>query len=95
MQEHESISAPNEPGQTGHRGGNLFSQFLRSFKKLKEPVYVDGYMKKSQSDEFVMFSESPRSADWSEIAVRNVRELEYFGREFIPEGICAKVRLTL
>ena len=95
MQEHESNSANDGPEATRHQGGNIISGFLRSFAKPKEPVYVDGYMKKGQSEDFVMFSESPRSATWSEIAVRNVRELEYFGREFIPDGVCAKVRLTL
>jgi hypothetical protein len=52
-------------------------------------------MKKAEEDDYVMFSESPRAATWAQISVRKVRTLEYFGREFIPDGVCAKVRLTL
>jgi len=85
----------NGPTQMRTPGGNVFSTFLRSFVKAKGPVHVEGYMKKGQSDDLVMFSESPKSANWSEIAVRNVRELEYFGRELVSDGVCAKVRLTL
>ncbi len=75
--------------------GNTLIDFLKSVSGSKAPVSVDGYMKKTESDEYVMFSESPRSTSWAQISVRKVRALEYFGREFIPDGVCAKVRLTL
>lgn len=75
--------------------GNTFVDFFKSIFGLQSPVSVEGYMKKADSDDIVMFSESPRAASWVPLPVRRVRSLEYFGREFIPDGVCAKVRLTL
>lgn len=77
------------------RNGKPFVDFLKTLAGSKIPVSVDGYMKKAETDDFIMFSESPRAASWAQISVRKVRALEYFGREFIPDGVCAKVRLTL
>lgn len=88
-----SRSSDSEHLKSSH--ANLFADFIKSITGSKAPVSVDGYMKKAESDDFFMFSESPRAATWSQISVRSVRALEYFGREFIPDGVCAKVRLTL
>lgn len=74
---------------------NSFVALLKSITGSGAPVSLDGYMKQAETDEFVMFSESPRAASWAHISIRKVRSLEYFGREFIPDGVCAKVRLTL
>lgn len=95
MKLHELNSNQVNSGPVKIRGGNAITGFFRSFLGRRDPVLVDGYMKKGLSDDFVMFSESARSANWSEISVRSVRALEYFGREFAQDGICAKVRLTL
>lgn len=95
MKLHELVPNQGDSGPVKIRGGNAFTGFLRSILGRKDPVLVDGYMKKGLSDDFVMFSESARSDNWSEISVRRVRALEYFGREFAQDSICAKVRLTL
>ncbi|HUN83066.1 MAG TPA: hypothetical protein VMU48_01740 [Terracidiphilus sp.] len=95
MKLHDLASNQGNSAPSKIRGGNAFTAFLKSVLGRKDPVLVDGYMRKGPSDEFIMFSESARSANWSEIAVRNVRALEYFGREFAQDGVCAKVRLTL
>jgi len=75
--------------------GNTFVDFFKSIVGLQSSVSLEGYMKKAESDDVVMFSESPRAASWIPLPVSRVRSLEYFGREFIPDGVCAKVRLIL
>lgn len=75
--------------------GSTVIDFLKSIVGLKSSVSVEGYMKQTEAEDVVMFSESPRASTWVPLPVRRVRSLEYFGREFIPDGVCAKVRLTL
>ncbi|MGA8731342.1 MAG: hypothetical protein WB608_21470 [Terracidiphilus sp.] len=95
MKLQELISNASELEHLKSGRGNAFIDFLKSLTGSKTPISVDGYMKKADKDDFFMFSESPRAATWAQISVRKVRALEYFGREFIPDGVCAKVRLTL
>lgn len=75
--------------------GNTLVDFFKSIVGLQSSVSVEGYMKKADTEDVVMFSDSPRAVNWVPLPVSRVRSLEYFGREFIPDGICAKVRLIL
>ncbi len=70
------------------------AELLRPIVGSKVPISVNGYLRRAETEDFVMFSESLRSASWIRVAVRNVRALEYFGQEAAPGGDCAKVRLT-
>jgi hypothetical protein len=95
MKLNDLISCDGELENTEPAKGNLFLNILDSITGIKAPISLDGYMKKADKDDYVMFSESPRASTWAEISIRKVRSLEYFGREFVPDGVCAKVRLTL
>ena len=95
MKLNDLISEDGQFEQSNAGQGNLLIEFLKSITGTKAPISVDGYMKKADQDDYIMFSESPRAATWAQISIRKVRALEYFGREFIPNGVCAKVRLTL
>jgi hypothetical protein len=93
MKLNDLISADGPSEQP--KAGKGFIELLKSITGTKAPISLDGYMKKADKDDYIMFSESPRAATWAQISIRKVRALEYFGREFIPNGVCAKVRLTL
>jgi hypothetical protein len=95
MKLNDLISTNREPENVESAKGNLFLNIFNSITGSKAPISLDGYMKKADKDDYVMFSESPRATSWAQISIRKVRTLEYFGREFIPDGVCAKVRLTL
>lgn len=77
------------------RDGRASVDFLKSVRRSKGPALVDGYIKQAETDDCVLFSESPRSTSWVRISTRRIQQLEYFGREFVTDGVCAKVRLTL
>lgn len=89
------ISNASDSNNSKSASRNSFVALLKTISGTGAPVSIDGYMKKAETDDFVMFSESPRAASWAQISIRKVRALEYFGREFVPDGVCAKVRLTL
>jgi hypothetical protein len=55
---------------------------------------VDGYIKKAETKDFVLFSPTPQADQWTQISVRRISELEHLGQEAAKEGLCDRVRLT-
>jgi len=72
-----------------------FINSLSNVNATVEPVSVQGYLRKAETEGFVLFSESLQSTSWIRISVRKIHELDYLGRELAPLGVCAKVRLTV
>jgi hypothetical protein len=76
-------------------GGQTFDDSHGSVCESQSKVSVEGYMKKAETDGFVLFSESLLWKPWIRIPVQKIHALEYFGPKFITHEVCAKVRLTL
>jgi hypothetical protein len=72
-----------------------FINSLSNVSASAEPISVNGYLRKAETDDFVLFSESLQATSWIRISVRKIHELDYLGRELAPHGVCAKVRLTI
>lgn len=72
-----------------------FINSLSNVNASAKPISVDGYLRKAEKEDFVLFSESLQSTSWIRISVRKIIELDYLGRELAPLGVCAKVRLIV
>lgn len=59
------------------------------------PISIDGYIRKAETDDFILFGESPRADLWTPIPVRQISELEYLGQEVARDRVCERVRLIL
>ena len=73
--------------------GQSFADILRLLNQTG-PICVDGYIKKAETKDFVLFSSTPQAEQWTQISVRRISELEHFGQEAAREGLCDRVRLT-
>ena len=78
-----------------HVSGQSFADVLRSLDRSSRPISVDGYIRKAESDDFVLFGESPRADLWTPISVRRINELEHLGQEVARDRVCERVRLIL
>lgn len=72
-----------------------FAEVLRSSDHSRRLVSAEGYLKKAETDGFILFSESPLTDEWLKIPVSRVSELVYFGQESLNDGACGRVRLTV
>jgi hypothetical protein len=78
-----------------HISGQSFADVLRSLEHSIRPISIDGYIRKAETDDFILFGESPRADLWTPIPVRQISELEYLGQEVARDRVCERVRLIL
>jgi hypothetical protein len=95
MQFNELISHLSKSPRVRLRSGQALSDSLGSVGDSRNPISVNGYMRKAETDGFVLFSESLRAKPWFKISVHKIHALEYYGQKFVTHEVCAKVRLTL
>ncbi len=89
------IPALFRSSQVKHVSGQSFADILKSLDGSRSPISVDGFVRKAETDGFILFSESPRAQPWIQIPVRRINELEHLGQELAPDGVCERVRLVL
>jgi hypothetical protein len=87
------IPARFRSSRVKHVSGQSFADVLRLIDQTG-PISVDGYIKKAETKDFVLFSPTPQADQWTQISVRRISELEHLGQEAAKEGLCDRVRLT-
>jgi hypothetical protein len=87
------IPARFRSSRVKHVSGQSFADVLRLLDQTG-PISVDGYIKKAETKDFVLFSPTPQADHWTQISVRRISELEHLGQEVAKEGLCDRVRLT-
>jgi hypothetical protein len=76
-------------------GGVSLLTFLKASGVRGGRTSIEGYVARTETDEFLLFSRMPGSGSWVRIRTRDIQQAEYFGNELRDGVFHAKVRLTL
>jgi hypothetical protein len=76
------------------KDGEAFLNFLKSGVGSADRVKLHGYVKTSKKDGIVLFTRNLDDARWTEINVRNLRSVEYYGEGPRRDDRCAEVLLS-
>jgi hypothetical protein len=84
-----------KPEEVQHVNWKTFAEIIRTTDHSSRPVTFEGYLRKAETDGFVLISESPQTEEWLPVPVSRISELLYFGQESLNEGASGRVRLTI